>query len=544
MPVFKNPREQAVIVRDKHDHSEFLLAVKSYPPLETLLQANLPEIPVFLEDCFLTFFKPAFEIADDDTLSLSAQARRTLLVEMIETQQYHEVKAQVRPFDKVGAAIATHQVCSAMVGSLEKEMVRLLTDLHEAESQTVEYLREAEALEYVSTQFTGDEAKALYEEAQALRAQAKRSELAARARATEFAEQSETVEDLVRRSARQALEKAEEELSQIMNALRVFGAGLPDDQLYGVKIERSTQDKLALARQVMETEKLRLIAELAGKMINTALYKQRGKVHHNPDEITGVTTGNDLGKLLSSEMFKLGDPYLEMIFYQQYLERSLLVWEMVGHEKEARGPIVLGVDSTGSMGWPLYDPSALQEEEEEEEPFEETDEEEEQNKPQPYTKEIWAKALMFALLTIANKQKRDFCLIYFGKNQRQVKTYRFLKGRATPQELVDAAMHFYASDDTFFDFVLSKVIEITEESAFKRADFVLVTDGEGKLESSMRARYNRVRQDRDMHAYGIYLADIHANKGREMLASLVDAQVSVTDLGKDEAALDLLFTQI
>src|SRR5262245_29491075 len=177
MPIFRNPREQAVIVRDKHDHSEFLLAVKAYDPLETLLQNNLPEIPVFLEDCFLTFFRPTFEIADDDILSLSAQARRTLLVEMLSTQQYYDAKAQVRQFDKIGAAIATTQVCSAMLGALEKEVVRLLTDLHEAETQTEQYLREAEAMDYVATQFSGEEAKALYEEAQALRAQAKRSEL-------------------------------------------------------------------------------------------------------------------------------------------------------------------------------------------------------------------------------------------------------------------------------------------------------------------------------------------------------------------------------
>jgi uncharacterized protein with von Willebrand factor type A (vWA) domain len=536
MAIFsQGKRQEAVVVRDRYDRDEFEAAAKAYTPLAELLQtAQTPDSSIFIEDIFLTFFKPATTLVEDDELSLSAQTRRTLLVEVVQTQEYFEVKEQVPPYDRQVAAIATVDVCKAVISALDKTIVRILFQLHEAEAATASYLHEAEALEYVAGKMSGEEAQRLYIEARGLRDEARREELAALALAEQFEESSEEIEDIVRRNARAALEQAEEKIEQIQNAVRVFTLGLPEDQMYGVTIANNAKDKLALARQVMTTRKLKLIAELAGRMINTALYKQRSKVFHDPDEIVGVIAGNDLGKLLSSEMFKLGNEYLEMIFYQQYLERGLLNWDMVGHEKQARGPIVLGVDSTGSMARYMDGGWAEDEDEEVVSPNGET----------RYSKEVWSKALMFALLTIARKQNRDFAIIHFGGYQKQIRTFRFLKGHATPAELVEASLHFYNSNNTTFTFVVDQALKLTEESAFKHEDFVLVTDGIGDIADYTFERYQRVRKDRDMHSYGIYLPDAYDRGGEQALARLVDAQVSVLDLDKDDKALDLLFTNI
>jgi uncharacterized protein with von Willebrand factor type A (vWA) domain len=535
MAIFsQGKRQEAVVVRDRYDRDEFEAAAKAYAPLAELLQrAQTPDSSIFIEDVFLTFFKPVTTIAEDDELSLSAQTRRTLLVEIVQTQEYYEVKEQVPPYDRSTAAIATVDVCKAVIGTLDKAIVRVLVQLHAAEAATAEYLHQAEALEYVAGKMSSEEAQRLYIEAQHLREQARREGLAALALAEQFEQSSEQIEDAVRRNARIALEQAEEKIEQIQNAVRVFTLGLPEDQLYGVTMQNNAQDKLALARQVMSTRKLKLIAELAGRMINTALYKQRSKVYHDPDEIVGVTNGNDLGKLLSSEMFKLGDEYLEMIFYQQYLERGLLNWDMIGHEKQARGPIVLGVDSTGSMA--AYMDGSWDEDEDESEP---------QSGEPRYSKEVWSKALMFALLTIARKQNRDFAIVHFGGFQKQIRTFRFLKGKATAQELVEASLHFYNSNHTTFTYVVEQTLKLTEESAFRHADFILVTDGIGDIADLTFERYQRVRKDRDMHSYGIYLPDANDRRGEQVLARLVDAQVSVLDLDKDDKALDLLFSNI
>ncbi|MGL5304554.1 MAG: ATPase RavA stimulator ViaA [Aeromonas sp.] len=85
-----------------------------------------------------------------------------------------------------------------------------------------------------------------------------------------------------------------------------------------------------------------------------------------PDDLVGIHQGNDLMRLLPSELVMLGLPELELEFYRRYLDRQLLSYQsrgtlprqrimlrtpaQGGTQLQPRGPFIVCVDTSGSMG--------------------------------------------------------------------------------------------------------------------------------------------------------------------------------------------------
>jgi uncharacterized protein with von Willebrand factor type A (vWA) domain len=82
----------------------------------------------------------------------------------------------------------------------------------------------------------------------------------------------------------------------------------------------------------------------------------------------------------------LADADLEDLFYLRFAERGLRQYNLIGHEPEGQGPIIIAIDESGSM---TTDYGGM-------------------------TSEVWSKAVMLALLSIARLQKRDLAVIYFS----------------------------------------------------------------------------------------------------------------------------------
>jgi uncharacterized protein with von Willebrand factor type A (vWA) domain len=99
-------------------------------------------------------------------------------------------------------------------------------------------------------------------------------------------------------------------------------------------------------------------------------------------------------------------------------------------------------------------------------------------------KELWAKAVVLAMLFIARRQQRPFSGIAFGgPGQIRVKTLR-RPSRATMEDILEVAEPFF-NGSTDFCTPLTKAQEIIEqEGDFKRADIVFVTDGIARVTDS------------------------------------------------------------
>jgi uncharacterized protein with von Willebrand factor type A (vWA) domain len=166
-------------------------------------------------------------------------------------------------------------------------------------------------------------------------------------------ESSEERQQNVRRTVRQGLAEAMTEVGQANDAINAFGGGYDADfgteNGAGGRTSLSTKEKLLIAQQVGHSPKLQQIAAVCGRFTRIALQQQKTRVKHQPDEITSITTGSEIERLLPSEIALLADPDLEDLFYLRFAERGLMQYDLVGHEPGGQGPIIIAIDESGSM---------------------------------------------------------------------------------------------------------------------------------------------------------------------------------------------------
>jgi uncharacterized protein with von Willebrand factor type A (vWA) domain len=105
----------------------------------------------------------------------------------------------------------------------------------------------------------------------------------------------------------------------------------------------------ALYRRVRGDPTLRRICELAGRYRRVAQSKQRRKTSHGLDDVVGVVTDGDLGRLLPHELAKLAVPEFEDDTLRRLVERQMMCREYRATEPVAKGPIIVCCDESGSM---------------------------------------------------------------------------------------------------------------------------------------------------------------------------------------------------
>jgi len=106
---------------------------------------------------------------------------------------------------------------------------------------------------------------------------------------------------------------AVDELTDTMEALgQVLFQGVPGTGT-GVGSDLPASSIRGLARRLRDDARLRRIALLAGRMKRIAASKRRQKVKHGADEITEITQGADIARLLPSELCKLGRRTLRLL---------------------------------------------------------------------------------------------------------------------------------------------------------------------------------------------------------------------------------------
>src|SRR5699024_9466670 len=103
-----------------------------------------------------------------------------------------------------------------------------------------------------------------------------------------------------------------------------------------------------------------------------------------------------------------------------------------------------------------------------------------------------SKGFALALMSIAKRQKRDFCYIPFSI---KTQVYRFVKGNISSSEMIQLSENFLGGG-TNFGLPLNKSLEIINESRFKQSDIVFVTDGEDGLNEAFLNNSPRLKRKR------------------------------------------------
>ena len=298
--------------------------------------------------------------------------------------------------------------------------------------------------------------------------------------------------------------KAEAEMQAIAERIAAFSG----DSNYSQETQLKIADKIQLAQRLHASPKLQAIAELAGKKIAIAAKMQRSKVKEGRTEIIGVTTGNDLTCLLPCELVKLTQPALFPIFAQGYIERSLLQRELISREPLAKGPIVICLDSSGSMQG---------------------------------QSEIWSKAIALALLSIAVSQKRHCRILHFtGKVER---IDDFTGEIPDPNRVIDCIEKFYNGNDTSFTAALTGALaSIQQHEQTKKADVILITDGLDSPSTQFIEQWQTDRKKYEFSCYGILITSGNLGNYKSTISKLCNRYVAIEELTEDSAVSDCLYS--
>ena len=260
------------------------------------------------------------------------------------------------------------------------------------------------------------------------------------------------------------------------------------------------EEKMALMKRILESKKLRKLATLVGRLKRMALSKRSTRVTLVPEEVVDVTQGSDLDRILPAELALLGDPDREVLFFEKFLGRKLLEYELRGKEKMAKGPIICCIDNSGSMRG---------------------------------DRELWSKAVALALAEIARKDKRRFRVIHFGSDFDDLKVFDIKpkeKGKERLQKMLDIATYFLGGG-TDFEKPLAKSVQIIrrakQDTDYKKADIVFITDGGARLSPEFQENFLSDKKDLEFRLFSIIILGIE-----ETLEDVSDETHHLVDLVK------------
>jgi len=466
-----------------------------------------------LQDLFLSLYKAAPAFSPGICSPLACLHRR-VLNDIFQTREWQEMRAIGTCGDPVLSAMGALGLCERVLTALDATTRQQLTALYEAEQRLRQLLEQAREIDEAAAsgadgQMDGEVAERLAALSEQRRHEA--GELAARYAPLllELPARMAKQAQAVRQAARQALRTSIQTsigLAQTQNTL----AAMATDERTGNSAPQSLREKLELAERLQQSHKLREIARLCGQMLPFAHAVQQTSLEESPQQIDGVTLGREPGRLLPSELALWDDPDTELLFLKRFVLGQLWQYEMRCPHMDARGPLIVALDSSGSMNEALAGQS----------------------------REIWSKAVALCLLSLARHEARDIAILHFADD---VSTYHFVHGQATMAELVECAGHF-DSGNTRFEPWMHEALRLVDTASFDRADVICISDGLTDISEETEAAWNRRRSERGMRVFGILLeeSDGVRTEGAATFARMSDTTLTLSALA-DQQALAGLF---
>ncbi len=194
-----------------------------------------------------------------------------------------------------------------------------------------------------------------------------------------------------------------------------------------------------------------------------------------PEEVNGIHQSDDILRLMPTELGTLGIPELEYEFYRRLLEKRLMTYRLQGdiwrekvvkrpvvhqqQEPQPRGPFVVCVDTSGSMGG---------------------------------FNEQCAKAFCLALLRIALADNRRFYIMLFASD---VIHYELTSSSGLDQALRFLGQHFRGGTDLAA--CLNATLDKLSAPEWQDADAVIISDFIAqRLPDDVMKRVKRLQQDK------------------------------------------------
>lgn len=262
--------------------------------------------------------------------------------------------------------------------------------------------------------------------------------------------------------------KAAEKIQSTIEGLKDFSIA---GEMSGSRTTYS--EKLDLIEKLKNNPKLKRVAKMAGKLRDILSTKHKSKrTSKTHSKISGVETGNAINKAMFSELAYLNIPEADTYFMKKYAQKELFQKKHTSDAELGEGPLVVLLDSSGSMSG---------------------------------TRDDFARACCLVLLELAGKQKRAFEIVHFssGKTAAALTTDVFPRGKVTPKGIVNSISYAEWGGTDFHPPLKRSMNDIDKVPIFLKADIIMITDGASMLTSDFISEFNKWKKQKNVNLFAI-----------------------------------------
>lgn len=471
----KRNSETSVLNTDSFDKRRFEQIYNMSKALKKIEKQE--EIPLFKEllgDMWASLYKMNPELKEEDDIPDLLQPNKQLIERMMNEESYQEYRESTR-LDDLLSAIGTIKF-----GEQTKKW------LEEQKERDQELQKEIEKIQQLMEQMKQQQEQQKNEQKNQSSNQDNQQEQNkqgagqdGQGHISNKTEQSlnQAMSDLAQRlsqslnnnsqSFSQAMSRAVDDTKNTKKGLESLMGGFQAESGKGELQNMPLRQKIALAEIVSHDKKIKEIAKWAGRFTQIARTKQKMKYKRSTEQ-SGVETGDDLERLLPSELVQYVNPKTKKEFLRKLSEKETLQFEQKGKESLGRGSIILCLDQSGSMR----------------------------------NLETQSKGFALALMAIAKKQKRNFAYIPFDDGVHKVQ--QFPKGKIKPNEIIAMAKEFSGGGTSFYQ-PLEKAISVINKDRFNNADIIFITDGEAHVSKSFIEKFNKKKEEKNFHLLSLVI---------------------------------------
>ncbi|MFK8850180.1 VWA domain-containing protein [Streptomyces sp. Ac-502] len=465
-----------------------------------------------LADVFLAAYKAGPRLRGHAEMAPSRLVNHQVVSSLVESPEFAELHRETAG-DPYAAAMAVLAQAAALRRMLEHargaqaraeraEQARQAAD--DAAAAVGEALRQAVEGAAEDGTVPGPAADAVQQAVEAAEAAA-----AAGQRAAQGAAQARTAAAPgIRAAARDGVAEAAGTVREEAALMRAWGVGAGE-------LERLPFDERARLAERLRTSRLAQWADLIGRFRQMASGERARKVENTAGELVGVTLGDDLSRVVPSELANLGLPALRAVFAARYAAGELMLYDSQGEQTAGQGAIIACVDTSHSM----YTEG-----------------------PGGGTREAWSKACALALLDQARHAGRDFVGILFSAAGK-LRVFRFPAGEPAGIDRTLAFAESFLGGGTSYQTPLSAARDLLEDefdaAARKRGDIVLLTDDECDVTEEWTRGWNEAKHRLGFRVFGVAIGAPDAAGTGSVLEALCDNLRSIEDFTDVHAAADL-----
>ncbi|WP_435857913.1 VWA domain-containing protein [Streptomyces tendae] len=505
-------RHTGAVAADRFDRIAWRDTYEQAPALRELaaeLGEHHPHADDLLTDAFLAAYKAAPRLREPTGMAPSRLVNHRIVTALLESPDFAELHRETvgDPYAAAMAVLAQGTALRRMLDDsrpardLDDRTALTGRDAEDAADAVAEALRQA-------ADGADEEGSVPGPAADAVRQAVEDAEDAARRAASDAARSLAVALPGVRAAARGAVAKSAAAAREEAALMRAWGVGSGE-------LERMPFEERARLAERLRAGRLAEWAELIGRFRQMADGERARKVENATGELIGVTLGDDLSRVIPSELANLGLPELRAVFAARYAAGELMLYDSQGEQATGRGAVIACVDTSHSM----YEAG-----------------------PGGITREAWAKACALALLDQARHAGRDFVGIVFSAADK-LRVFRFpADAPADLTRTLDFAETFLGGG-TSYQRPLSAAGELLEaefnDAARTRGDIVMLTDDDcGVTEAWMRG-WNDAKRRLGFRVFGVGIGAPRVAAAGSVLAALCDNLRCVEDFTDVHAAADL-----